>query len=183
MGDPFHTGAPELDGEGWKLRPLSQDDTPAFYRYASNPAVSRFTLWPPVTEEFAQQFVRLLSSPVCLAWGIVLPEQDAIVGMVFLHSLNTWHHRAELSFNLAPEHWGRGLAPAAAAHVIRFAFERLDLNRLDATVMLDNAASRRCLEKLGFKLEGVMRHSHRRHDGFQDMQLFARLRSDSPAPA
>lgn len=50
---------------------------------------------------------------------------------------------------------GRGLAPEAVAVVLRFAFEGLGLHRVEAAIVPRNAASRRVVEKLGLRHEGL----------------------------
>jgi len=182
MGDTFKVAATEMIGESWKLRRLVIEDAPAFFAYASKPEVARYTLWPStVTAEFAGQFITAITSAFCISWGIVPAGQMEMAGMVFLHSFNARHRRAELSFNLNPAFQGQGLATAAARQVIAFAFNRLELHRLEATIMPGNVASRRVVEKLGFQFEGLMRQSHCRPDGFHDMQLFSLLRADVPS--
>jgi ribosomal-protein-alanine N-acetyltransferase len=161
------------------LRGLAVDDAADVFAYASDPEVALYTLWPPhPSVEFTRAFLRMFTAPSLLSWAIVAPESGKVVGMVFLHSLNKHHKRAELSFNVARSHWKRGIATEAARQVLRFAFTQMGLNRIEATCMPANAASRRVLEKLGFTHEGRSRRSHRRHDGFHDMELFALLRDE-----
>ena len=50
---------------------------------------------------------------------------------------------------------GRGYAPEALVVVIRFAFEELDLHRLQVSIIPRNRPSRRVVEKLGLRNEGV----------------------------
>src|SRR5690606_38652938 len=67
------------------------------------------------------------------------------------------HRRAEVGFMLAPAHWGKGYAAEAVRAVLRFAFEAMDLHRVEADVDPDNGASLRLLERLGFRREGYLR--------------------------
>ena len=53
------------------------------------------------------------------------------------------HARAELGYVLAREHWGKGLMPEAVRAVIRFGFERMELNRVEARCIAENQASAR----------------------------------------
>jgi ribosomal-protein-alanine N-acetyltransferase len=59
---------------------------------------------------------------------------------------------AVLSFYLAREYWGLGLATEAGQAFIRQGFDVLGLNRIVATIDARNTASRRVLDKLGFSL-------------------------------
>ena len=50
--------------------------------------------------------------------------------------------------------WGRGYAAEAAAAALGFSFERHEFGEVAATVMAENAASYRVMEKLGFEVAG-----------------------------
>jgi ribosomal-protein-alanine N-acetyltransferase len=161
------------------LRALSLADAAAVYAYASDPEVARFTLWPPHrSEEFTRDFLSTLLPPMVLSWTITLKADERVVGMVFLHSFSMRHRKAEIAFNVARSHWGRGIATEAVRAVIHLAFERLGLNRVEATCMPGNVASRCVLEKIGMSKEGTMRRSHHRYDGYHDMELFSILRDE-----
>jgi ribosomal-protein-alanine N-acetyltransferase len=50
---------------------------------------------------------------------------------------------------------GKGLAPEATVVVLRFAFEELALHRIEVAIVPRNRASRRVVEKLELRQEGV----------------------------
>ena len=66
---------------------------------------------------------------------------------------------AEIGYVIHPSYWGRGIATEAVDAVIRFGFQRLELNRIEARFMEGNTASRRVMEKNGMSFEGMMRQS------------------------
>ncbi len=180
MSDSFDTNAPLLESSVLTLRALRVDDAPAVFAYASDPEVARYTLWPHhESEDQTRSFLRMLTGPDILSWAILLREGAQLEGIVFLHSLSRHHQRAEIAFSIARGRWGRGIATEAARLVLRFSFEHFGLNRVEATCMPGNAASRRVLEKLGMSREGRMRRSHFRYDGFHDMDLFSILRDEA----
>lgn len=61
----------------------------------------------------------------------------------------------ELGYRFGRAYWGRGYASEAAGRVIAYAFDTLALPRVIAVTHLENAASRRVLEKTGFRYEGT----------------------------
>jgi ribosomal-protein-alanine N-acetyltransferase len=182
MSDAFERTPPEILTSRLRLRALKRDDSRAVGSYAFDPEVAKFMPWrPQATELFAAGLVDVFMEPQFLNWAITFPEQDAAVGMVFLHSFSRQHHKAEIAFNLSRAHWRKGLAGEAAAAVLAFAFEELGLNRVEALCMPQNEASRRLLERLGMVYEGTMRRVHHRYDGYHDMELFALISSDPAA--
>ena len=71
---------------------------------------------------------------------------------------------------------------AAVRALIPFAFDTLRLHRVEAACIPTNAASVRLLEKTGFQREGYAREYLCINGVWQDHLLYARLRSDPPAP-
>ncbi len=179
MSDTFDTPAPEIASARLRLRSLAIDDAPAIFRYAADPEVARYTLWPPhKSEEFTKGFLRLFTQPTFLSWAIIPQGEEAAVGMIFFHSFSKHHKKAELAFNLARDHWKKGLVTEAASAALNFAFGQLNLNRVEATCMPANLGARRVLEKSGMSVEGRMRRSHFRYDGAHDMDLFSILKDE-----
>jgi [ribosomal protein S5]-alanine N-acetyltransferase len=182
MSDAFDRTPPEISTPRTRLRALQQADSRAVHAYAFDPDVSRYMPWRPGgSEQSASGLVHVMLRPEFLTWAITLPPDDTPVGMVFLHALDSRHHKAEIAFNLARPHWRRGLATEAAGAVLGFGFRQLGLNRIEALCMPANSASRALLEKLGMAREGTMRKVHHRYDGFQDMDLYALLSQDAAA--
>ncbi len=67
----------------------------------------------------------------------------------------------------------RGYTFAAATAAIRFAFQTLDLHRVEAACIPSNEASRTLLEKIGFKREGVARSYLKINGAWRDHLLYA----------
>ncbi len=76
----------------------------------------------------------------------------------------------ELSYRLAPPHWGRGLVTEAVESLLEFGFTRLKFEGIKARVKRENSASIRILHRAGFeqithgleaiKLFKIMRNSY-----------------------
>ncbi|HWS52810.1 MAG TPA: GNAT family N-acetyltransferase [Pyrinomonadaceae bacterium] len=76
----------------------------------------------------------------------------------------------DLGFAFVPKFWGQGLARESAAAVLEYARGPLGLKRVAAVTAVDNHASIRLLEKLGFRFERMVRLS----EGDEEIKLFAR---------
>ncbi|MFK7929667.1 MAG: GNAT family N-acetyltransferase [Myxococcota bacterium] len=70
-------------------------------------------------------------------------------------------HKANLGFWISTPHAGRGYCTVAARRLVRAGFEELGLQRIYLEHMVENAASGRVAEKVGFQLEGRIRNGHR----------------------
>ncbi len=80
---------------------------------------------------------------------------DELAGGISLSSIRRRAAQfASLGYWMSREHTGRGLMTEAVGLVVQFAFDSLDLHRIHAATLPENAASRRVLEKNGFREEG-----------------------------
>jgi ribosomal-protein-alanine N-acetyltransferase len=91
---------------------------------------------------------------------------DVIRGALQLGNVGYW---------VARSHNGRGLATAAVADVIEFAFGEAGLHRLEAGTLVDNHASQRVLQKNGFERYGLARKLLRVNGEWRDHVLFERV--------
>lgn len=101
-----------------------------------------------------------------------------LLGTFTLYGLEPRHRRAEIGFALARERWGSGLMGEALDALLPWAFAGFDLHRLEADVHPDNAASLRCLERRGFRREGLLRERYWLSGEWQGAVLLGLLRHE-----
>ncbi|MGH3357414.1 MAG: NUDIX hydrolase [Nocardioidaceae bacterium] len=99
-----------------------------------------------------------------------------VVGEVILRRLAD--RRAEVSWAVRPEHRGRGHATAAVRRLVTYAFEELDIQRVEARAEPGNYASLRVAARAGLRREGRLRAHGTTGDERRDYLLFARLADD-----
>ena len=80
-----------------------------------------------------------------------------------------------LGYQLDAAHRGQGLMPEAVRRIVRFAFEELDLHRIEGNVMPRNRASIAVLEKCGFACEGLSRKYLNINGVWEDHLHYVRL--------
>lgn len=118
-----------------------------------------------------------------LRWGITLKGENVVIGMC---GYNYWvrrDYRGCVGYDLARAYWGQGIMTEAMRAVIRFGFERMALNRIEADASAENAGSIRVMEKLGFQREGIEREQYYENGQFHDLILFALLKREYQAGA
>lgn len=84
-------------------------------------------------------------------------KHGVVLGVAALHGWSHRHRRVELGSYLHPEAWGRGLSTELSRVVMAFAFDHLDVHRVELRCDPRNAASTAIARKLGFRFEGVLR--------------------------
>lgn len=117
-----------------------------------------------------------------LKWGIALRTDDSIVGTVTLFHLDLEQGRAEIGYALARSQWGKGYMHEALQRLLEYAFEALQLRRIEADVDPRNAGSIKTLERLGFQREGFLRERWYVDGEIQDAFFYGLLRRDWKPP-
>lgn len=83
---------------------------------------------------------------------------------------------AEIGYMLLTDEWSRGIATEAVRQICEIAFTKLNIIRITGYVYEPNTASRRVLEKNGFKLEGIMERTVTKNDKIYDLCIYGKLR-------
>lgn len=95
------------------------------------------------------------------------------------HLTVDWANRSTfLSYWLAEANQGRGIMTEACRQFIRQTFDRLELNRITIECATENTRSRAIPERLGFRLEGIVRSAAWLHDRYVDHAFYGLLRAD-----
>ena len=179
------TDLPALETERLILRKMTLNDVEAVFAYASDPEVSRYTLWETHRSiEDSRAFLKLTTQKYENGgepdWGIVYKGNGCLVGVCGLVNWEAEHARAEIGFVLSREYWGHGFMPEAVRAMFRFGFERMNLNRIEARCIAENAASARVMEKAGMVYEGMLHQREYIKGAYRDIKLYAILREGFP---
>jgi RimJ/RimL family protein N-acetyltransferase len=92
-----------------------------------------------------------------LPWAVARREDDRVVGTGTLFALAPDQGRAEIGFSLLPALQGQGIAAESVRCLLAYAFDTLRLRRVEADIDPRNTPSRRLVERLGFREEGLLR--------------------------
>ena len=154
--------APTLGTARLRLRPFEDADVDALFALHSSAYVLRYWDAPPWSERVrAERFIAACREMEEEGTGTRLAvdrtSDGAFIGWCGLTRWNPDHRSASMGYVLDAAAWGHGYATEAARALLHWAFDRLDLNRVQAEADTRNAASARVLEKLGFVREGTLR--------------------------
>lgn len=180
--------APTLITTRLRLRPFDDADTGDIFALQSNAHVLRYWDAPPWTErERAHRFIAACREMAAEGSGTRLAVDRAadgkFIGWCTLTHWNPIHRSASLGYCFDDTVWGQGYATEAARALLQWAFETLDLNRVQAEADTRNAASARVLEKLGFMREGTLREDCVVNGEVSDSWVFGLLRREWAGPA
>ena len=181
-----HARFPVLTTDRLLLRQPEADDAADVLVFRGDPEVQRFNSEPHSSEaqsiELIEEIRREYEERTGVCWAVTLVATGRVVGLFGISAWDRYHRRAEVGYDLARDHWGKGLAGEALAAVLAFGFDALDLHRIEALTIADNHASVRLLERLGFVREGNRRAYSWEEDGtFHDSAVYGLLSNEWPA--
>jgi RimJ/RimL family protein N-acetyltransferase len=170
------------------LRPFTEADTDAIFALLSNPRVLRYWDTPPWSERAqAERFIVRCKQMEQEGSGVRLVIECAadglFIGWCLLINWNPDFRSALLGYCLDESAWGQGFATEAASALLQWAFDTLDLNRVQSNCDTRNTASGRVLEKLGFVREGTLREDCIVNGDVSDSWVYGLLRREWVARA
>lgn len=175
---------PTLESDRLIMRALTPADTADMFAYTSDAELLQhlpLNVTPTLADAEAAVagFVSMYTQHRAAPWGISLKATGQHIGIVGFESWNPVTDRAEIGFLIARSQWRQGYACEAARRVMRFGFEQMGLNRIEARVKLENEASRLLLEdKLAMRREGLMREHSWWRGSYHDLALYAILKRE-----
>ena len=184
---------PTLHTARLRLRPFDDADANDLFALHSNAYVLRYWDAPPWSErERAGRFITACRQMAQEGTGARLAvdrvSDGAFIGWCSLNRWNPDYRSASLGYCFDDAAWGHGYATEAARALLQWAFDTLDLNRVQAETDTRNAASARVLEKLGFVREGTLREDCVVNGEVSDSWVYGLIRrewrpSSEPVPA
>jgi len=165
------------------VRPAQPSDAAFLRRWRAEPAVRRYQPLHNVSvarlrADLAAQRPRDLYRGRGDRYTWMIEADRERSGWVTLAIVNWEHGLGELGYALATRHQGRGTMTAALGQLLPELLLRTPLERLEARCAIDNDASRKVLEKLGFVREGKLRSYFVLQGRRTDHYLYALLRED-----
>lgn len=173
----------ELHTERLHLRKMKVSDSASLFNIWSDPEVTKFMNIIRFTDENqAIEMIHLLDElsqdNKAIRFSIIVQESNEIIGSCGYNFLDFENAKAEIGYDLAKSHWGKGYATEAISSLLTHAFSSLKLNRMEAKVDPENVNSIRLLEKLNFTFEGKLRQYERTGETFNDLNMYSKLASD-----
>ena len=179
-----HQGTVTLETERLLLRRFSLDDAQDMFRnWAASEKVTRYMTWQPYTNVedvrgYIQYVIDCCEKPDHYDWVIEYKELGQVIGSIGVVRLNEDAASCEIGYCLSDSFWGRGIMPEALNEVIRFLFEEVGMNRIQATHDVNNPNSGRVMEKCGMRCEGTLRQAGKNNQGICDTVMRAILKED-----
>lgn len=170
-----------LETEYLILREPAESDFAAIHEYGSDPEVTRYMTFGPNTEKNTSEYIkkcmnqRKQNPRIAYSFVIELKSDSTVIGGCGIEDIDFGNKKANIGYCLNKKYWGQGYAVSAARELLKFGFNFLHLNRIEATCDEKNLQSKRVLEKLGMHYEGCMRDHMFIRGNFRNSLLFSIL--------
>lgn len=149
--DPF----PLIHTERFRLRPLTDTDSPEIFILRSDDGVNRFLDRPKATGiEDAQKFISRIKTGIQanenIFWVIVPKDRDILAATICLWNIDKEKHTAEIGYEVLPAEQGKGIMQEILPAIIRYGFNELGLASIHAELSPGNLKSLALLRRFNF---------------------------------
>jgi RimJ/RimL family protein N-acetyltransferase len=169
-----------LRGEKVRLTALSEDDLPTIARWHEDTEVMRrfdaAVAMPRNVAQLRRWLEEQHARPNAFLFAIRPSEGHGILGYLDIDGILWAHKNAWLALVIGErERWGQGLGREAMRLALWFAFDELNLHRVQLTAFADNERAIRLYEGMGFAREGTLREFLLRDGRRVDMYVYGLL--------
>ena len=167
-----------MDSSRISLRPFKLTDVDDFLKWASDDRVTRYLRWNTITSKDALAYIDKFA--ILHPWRRTICLDNRSIGYVSIKPESGDNKcRAHVSYAVGADYWGQGIVTIALKVAISLVFKEFpDLVRLEALVEVENRASQRVLEKVGFLKEGLLRKYGFCKGEIRDMFIYSFLSTD-----
>lgn len=156
--EPF----PELSTDRLNLLQITKHHIDDLYELLGNANVAAYDYFYPVeniekVDKFIERYASELNDESEITWGICLKTTGELIGTCCLGNFDDMAKRSEIGYAIKENEWNKGYATEALACILDYGFNKIQLNRIEATITPGNDSSVRVLEKLNFMQEGLVR--------------------------
>ncbi|KAK7258754.1 hypothetical protein RIF29_24339 [Crotalaria pallida] len=179
-----YTNMAKVDLSRISLRPFKISDVDDFLLWAGDDRVTQNLRWKTCgSREEALEFIR----DVCIPhpWRRSICLDDHSIGFISVYPWSGDERcKADIGYAIAKNYWNQGITTKAIKIAVSQVFKDLpDLLRLQAFTYVENIASQRVLEKVGFLKEGVLRKYTYIKGNLKDLVVFSFLSTDEIPPS
>lgn len=175
---------PIIETERLILKEIEVKDSVSIFNIFSNEEVMKYYgQFPMKSIEEANNLIKVFNENFQngkgIRWGILLKEENRIIGTCGYHNWNKRHSRAEIGYELSMDSWGKGYMKEVLKVIIDYGYEVMNLNRIEAVVYTENKTSIKSLINLGFNKEGLLQEYAFFRGVYQDLIMFSLLKKSS----
>lgn len=129
------------------------------------------------TKEFLEKNLAKFNEDQSGAFAIYYQGQFA--GLVDLHEIDAKNNKSSIGYWLDKDFYGKGIMTKSVQVLLEYAFEELNINRVEIQAAVENTKSQAVAERLGFKFEGTARAGNwMGGELYNDMKVYSLLKKE-----
>ncbi|NLN14306.1 MAG: GNAT family N-acetyltransferase [Tissierellia bacterium] len=171
-----------LEGERIILREYRREDYPHIRRWVNDYEITQYLsniFLYPHTEVDTEKFLNQMLEGKTRGFVIAHKDTEEYIGQLDLVNIDWPNRVGHIGIVIgSKEDLGKGYGTEAIKLIQDFAFNKLNLNKLELNVLSFNERARRCYEKCGFKVEGVIRQNFYKDGKYVDTIKMGILRAE-----
>lgn len=160
------------------LRPFEKEDLPKYRQWINNAEIaSLIDRVLPVTETHHEiWYKKLLDDSSAVVFAVMRNDTSDYIGNVWLWNIDIRHRKAEVRIVIGDKSVaGKGFGIEALTLLSWFAFEKLNLHKLYAYVLMSNLRAIKAFERAGFSAEGVLKEDRYVNGRYEDVCVLAKI--------
>ncbi|OAD44788.1 GNAT family N-acetyltransferase [Polaribacter atrinae] len=166
------TTFPVLETDRLTLRAINLEDAKAIFGLRANKEVNKYIQRESLknlseARAFIDQTSNLVADNEVIFWVLESKNSSELLGTIGLRNFDIAENYAEIGYEIHPDYQERGYMTEAFEEVIEYAFEKMELNTIEAFTHKNNLASITLLHKLDFDLQ-----IDRTDEGFEDNRIY-----------
>lgn len=165
-----------------KLRPWQEDDAEDLREIADNPKIAaclRDSFPSPYTAEDARNWLSNIIPFNTPARYFAIMFKDELAGSIaIIPKDDIYRLNAETGYFIGEKFWSSGIATTALRSITHYGFIFFNLIRIYAEPFEDNLASRRVLEKAGYKNEALFRNNVIKNGVVKSSMIYSVLKEE-----
>ena len=176
-----------LEGDHVRLEPLERSHLGAIQRAVEDGELWR--LWytlvpsPDTAQQYVEEALAMRAEQGAMPFAVRRKPGGEVVGSTRYFNVDETNHRLEIGYTWYSKSAQRtGVNTECKYLLLRHAFEQLSAIAVELRTHFFNRASRRAIERLGAKLDGILRNHQRLEDGsYRDTVVYSIIESEWPA--
>lgn len=179
-----HLGTKEIETERLILRKFTLEDTEdMFNNWANDDEVTKFLTWPThsnldISKTVLEMWVDEYKDDKFYQWCIELKGNKQAIGTISVVYINENVDSVEIGYCIGRKYWNQGITSEAVAALIKFFFDDVKVNRIEARHDPNNPNSGKVMLKCGLQYEGTRRKADKNNMGIVDVALYGILADD-----
>lgn len=174
---------PFLVGKRIYLRPMQMKDVNGpYFDWLNDYEITRFleTGSFPTTRATLTHYLKSVARhPDNVMLAIMDRKTDDYVGNIKLGPIHAIHRRGDMGIMVGNKRfWGKGYGSEAIALILEYGFTRLNLHKITLGVYADHKPAVKAYQKLGFRIEGILKEQLFRDGAYRNKAVMGILRSE-----